>query len=221
MTGTDRFTDALAGLRDYHDKGKPEFRDPQALAEAQVQATLAQAAATALQAILPHVGGDSDEVTQWAKLLLPGYGGGRRYTQKEWFEVLGEDAPDLPLKVGSVEVNTDEAADGTPVLDMGAGKYGARLTAVQAERLGLALLKWSHRVPFVAPSADAPVLPEYWPPHHGDRWRDRHGDNWLYESHGTLVRIGTPADDFPDEVLAAFGPLTLVGRVVDVGEVPF
>jgi hypothetical protein len=69
VTGTDRYTDALAHLREAGRPGSVE----QELAHAQVNATLALAAATALNVVLPLVGNDHDEVTQWAKLLLPGF----------------------------------------------------------------------------------------------------------------------------------------------------
>lgn len=225
MTGVDRYTDALADLRLYNRPRNVGGSDPETLAEAQVNATLAVAAATALQAILPLVGGDSDEVTQWAKLLLPGYSGGRRYTQGEWFEVLAEDAPALPLKVGHVEVNTDEAADGTPVLDVGAGRHGARLTAVQAERLGLALLKWSHGVPAAGSNgggAAAPVVPEYWPPQPGDIWADRNDNNWACLADGTLACAAFTADDTAEEVRRAYGEMRLWYRgCATVEKVPF
>lgn len=65
MPGTDRYTDALTSLREVR---------PSTLAEhlmyAQVSATLALAAATALRVVVPAYG-DNDEVTQWAKLLMP------------------------------------------------------------------------------------------------------------------------------------------------------
>lgn len=217
MTGVDRYTDATATLRGYHDKAKSDYMDPRALAEAQVHATLAVAAATALHAILPLVGGDHEEVSAWAKLLLPGYEAGRRYTFREWFDVLAEDAPDLPVRVGHVEVNTDETGDGKPVLDVGAGRMGARLTPVESERLGLALLKWAESPHKPATDTAMSVLPdempEHWPPIHGDVWEDKDGDPWLAESNGTLVRLcKPPADDSPAEILRAYGPLRLRSR---------
>jgi hypothetical protein len=68
MPGTDRYTDALAELRE-----AGASTTDQHIAHAQVHATLALAAATALKVVLPLVGNDHDEVTQWAKLLLPGF----------------------------------------------------------------------------------------------------------------------------------------------------
>jgi hypothetical protein len=219
MTGVDRYSDALIGLRKWG-----ETHNPTELAEAQVHATLAQAAASALQAILPLVGGDSEEVTAWARLLLPGYNAGRRYAFREWFDVLAEDAPDLPLKVGYVEVNTDETADGKPALDLGAGRSGARLTPADAERLGLALLKWAENP--VGGKPPVPAEPANWPPQHGDIWTDRDGFDWLMESSGVLARIEPSgmdaADDKPNEINKQFGPLKLKARSRAWGaEVPF
>jgi hypothetical protein len=70
MTGPDRYTDAFALLRDAREAGLTVSDRLALLAEAQVHATLAAAAASALAVTLPLVG-DSCEVTDWARLVQP------------------------------------------------------------------------------------------------------------------------------------------------------
>lgn len=86
MTGADRYTDALALLREAHTK--PDLTDKAKallIAEAQVHATLADAAAVALAVTFPMVG-DSPEVTEWARLVQPGAmaAGRAAYLPEHW-----------------------------------------------------------------------------------------------------------------------------------------
>lgn len=51
--------------------------------------------------------------------------------------------PPVPLvAVGNLTIRRDEAADGTPLLDLDAHPSGACLTPDQAEQVGLAILGW-------------------------------------------------------------------------------
>lgn len=139
MTGVDRYTDAIAEIRSLTPRTEAE-----SIALAQVHATLAQAAATALQAMLPLVGGDHVEVTAWAKLLLPGFSAENRYTEAEWRGFMSEEAPSLPLEIAGLNLTHDEAASG-PIIDVDVPPLGTGLDPKQAAELGAALLAWAHR----------------------------------------------------------------------------
>lgn len=69
------------------------------------------------------------------------------------------------------------------------------------------------------------VAPADWPPRYRDIWADRDGGEWyvLEGRSGLLMVPDNPASVVrgyePDEVLAYEGPLTLVRRESDLGEV--
>lgn len=143
MTSTDRYTDALAELRDYHTAGGAGYRDPRVLAEAQVSATLALAGASALQAAVAAGANVSEEVSEWVRLLCP-QSGARRRTHAEWLFVLLEDAEPVPYVDGPLTVAEGETF-GFPCLDLDVRGEGVKLTSGTAEALALALLRWSYQ----------------------------------------------------------------------------
>lgn len=79
MSGADRYHDTLLGLKEIHEASKETpLTVDQRIAVAQVEATLAVAAAVALGVVTPFVG-DSQDITDWARLIAAdAMVGGRR-----------------------------------------------------------------------------------------------------------------------------------------------
>ncbi len=139
MSGVDRYTDAIAHIRDIRPRTEAEN-----IALAQVHATLALAAATVLPKVMPDRP-RSNEARDWRRITAPDdVRHGPVYTDAEWRFVLLEDAPVLPFKTGTagaVQVGADVVA-GEPRIDLGTSHGGASLNVDNAEALALALLRW-------------------------------------------------------------------------------
>lgn len=156
MTGADRYTDALAGLREYHKTG-----NPLSLQEAMVNATLAAAAATALQAVLPLAGGDADEVNEWAGVILPSL-------------------KTIPTRLSEAEAEEDRLREllhdaATEFVACGEeGKLAAKTSVGYVNT-------WRQAVgmPPIDGVVESIIYPEWWPPRLGDIIDGADGEVWV------------------------------------------
>jgi hypothetical protein len=203
VTGADRYTDALAELREYHTTGSAR-----SLQEAMVNATLAGAAATALQAILPLVGNDASEVTEWAQVILP--------SLRDVSTRLSESENDADrLRELLADIVTEFVADGRR-------EFHATATVEY-----LNMLRDAARLPLVTDCVEATAHPQWWPPKPGDVVRvGVDGDRWATFADGRLACLsddinGSIASKISaDEFFRRFGDrMEITHRASD--EVPF
>lgn len=97
---------------------------------------------------------------------------------------------------------------------------GVHVTGDQGPRDTLTIAD-EHGAHYVMPpqAAITRAVPAGWPPQAGDLWRDRDGSVWLACAVGdsevsiiTMICAAGAADRSHEQVLARFGPLTLVHR---------
>jgi hypothetical protein len=157
VTGVDRYTAALAELREYHETGSTR-----SLQEAMVNATLAVAAATALQAVLPLVGGDAAEINEWVKAVLPSL-------------------RDVTLRASEAKVEADRLRDllGDVITEFEVCGSSSQASAT----VGLDYLNRVREAaglyPIFVPNATAAARPEWWPPQPGDLIDTGAGRRWM------------------------------------------